>query len=220
MPSEPLPQRQGVTLRITADLSTKRVLCDFLLRVFPGGGSLKDILAKMPKVRRRQIFEQPLSQILRGIKIDPARFRLENLNDIQKPALVHVEGTYEGLMTKRKDGGYEVRLCVPSVQIGYRLGGKPERKFCAYRPTLDYDYQEVTLLLGRYRPVGKLPDVRIVTDFGAFILKCVHNREKNSIKVMRYFTVLPFRLEASRFKEVLDFCGRVSEAEGLYLLVK
>jgi len=220
MPSEPLPQRQRVTLRITADLSTKRVLCDFLLRVFPEGASLKDILAKMPKVRRRQIFEQPLSQILRGIKIDPAKFRFENLKDIQKPALVHVEGTYEGLMTKRKNGGYEVRLCVPSVRIGYRLGGKPERKFCAYRPTLDYDYQEVTLLLGKYKPVGKLPDVRIVTEFGAFVLKCVHNREKNCIKVMRYFTVLPFRLDASRFREVLDFCRMVSEAEGLYLLVK
>jgi len=220
MPSDPLPQRQRVTLQITADLPSRRVFCDLLLRVFPGGGSLKDVLAKMPKVRRRQVFEQSLSQILRGIKIDPAKFRLENLDDIQKPAVVHMEGTYEGLMTKRKDGCYEVRLCVPSVHIGYRLGGKPERRFCAYRPVVDYDYQEVTLLLGRYRPVGKLPDVRIVTDFGAFILKCVHDREKNCIKVIRYFTVLPFRLDASRFKEVLDFCGRVSEAEGLYLLVK
>lgn len=220
MPSDPLPHRQRVTLRITADLSTKRVLCDFLLRVFPEGASLKDILAKMPKVRRRQIFEQPLSQILRGIKIDPAKFRFENLKDTQKPALVHMEGTYEGLMTKRKDGSYEVRLCVPSVQIGYRLGGKPERKFCAYRPTLDYDYQEVTLLLGKYKPVGKLPDVRVVTDFGAFVLKCVYDKEKNRIKVMRYFAVLPFRLEADRFREVLDFCRMVTEAEGLYLLVK
>lgn len=219
MPQDPIHLRQRVSLRIDADLTKRSVKFDFILRVFPRSASLKDHFLKLPRLRRLQIFEGAVSKTFRGIKFDQSKFYLQNLQDLEKPAIAHLEGTYDGLMRKRKDG-YEVQLCLPSVEIGYRLGGKPQRRYPAYRTTLDYDYQEVTLHLGRYRPVGRLPEAKIVTDFGAYILKCRYEEKSNTIKVMRYFVVLPFRLPPERFGEVLDFCRRVTEAEGLYIVVK
>jgi len=217
MPREPLPERQSITVKVTADLPSKEVKFD------PGGGSLKDYLLKMPEVRRLQIFEGYLSQHFRGIKIDKSKFQLKNLRSLKEPALIHLEGRYEGLLSEKEKGLLEVRLCLPSVQIGARLGGKPERKYPAYRASGgydDYDYQEVTIHLGKHQIMGKLPEAKIVTDFGAFVLKCTHDKKSNTVKVVRYFVILPFRLPPKRFPEVLDFCRKVQEAEGLYLLVK